>query len=392
MNLVFIADNPWHSLRQRPQHLAVRFARRWPVLWVQPMTLAHPGPRRPVEVAPNIRAVALPLFPLNARSAAVRRVARSLSGIPAARRALVRLQSALLRSAAAGGAEPTVVFLQNFQLIEAAEALAPERLVFDYIDNAFGFAEFPSHVRHDWERTVRRADAITATAPELARLIRAAELREVHLVPNGVEYARFAGEEGSAEPTRPADLPPPGRPVVGYMGSVYPWVDFELLGRLADAWPEAEVVLVGHAHPDVRDALATLLRRPNVRFLGVKPYEEVPHYLRHFDAGLIPFRRNVLTESVNPVKLYEYCAAGVPCVATDFAADLRQVGGVVSIAESHDRFIAFARAAVERKKDGGERRKLLEFARANDWDERARTLIALIEPGPGHAGSRAPHH
>jgi hypothetical protein len=110
----------------------------------------------------------------------------------------------------------------------------------------------------------------------------------------------------------------------------------------------------------------------------VKDYPEVPRYLRHFDAGLIPFRRNELTASVNPVKLYEYCAAGVPAVATDFAADLHAFGDIVAVAGSHEGFIACTRDALERRRDAAFRQKLQDFARLNDWDERARTLIALI--------------
>lgn len=378
MKLVFLADIPWDALWQRPQHLATRFAARWQVLWVQPMTLAHGGPVRPVPVAENIRALAVPLFPLNARSRAIRATARPVSRIPAARSLLIAAQSAMLRSGLATMRDegPVVVFMENFQLLHAAERLVPSLLAFDYIDNAFGFAEFPAYVLRTWQRAVRRADLVTVTAPELGRLVRAETPREVHLVPNAVEFARFAGEDGS---TRPPDLPPPGRPVVCYIGSIYPWVDFTLIGALADAMPDAWVVLIGHAHPEVRDPLAALQARPNVRFLGLKPYREVPRYLAHADAGIIPFRRNELTASVNPVKLYEYSAAGVPTVASDFADDLRAFGDIVAVAGSPERFVAAVRTAVEQRRDPDRRRRLQEFARGNDWDARAATLVSLID-------------
>ena len=37
-----------------------------------------------------------------------------------------------------------------------------------------------------------------------------------------------------------------------------------------------------------------------------------------FDVGLIPFKKNSLTASVDPIKYYEYRALGLPVVSTAF--------------------------------------------------------------------------
>ena len=42
--------------------------------------------------------------------------------------------------------------------------------------------------------------------------------------------------------------------------------------------------------------------------------------LRAADAGLIPYARNELTDSIFPMKVYEYLAAGLPVVATPLPA------------------------------------------------------------------------
>jgi hypothetical protein len=42
------------------------------------------------------------------------------------------------------------------------------------------------------------------------------------------------------------------------------------------------------------------------------------HALRSFDVGLIPFRLNELTASVDPIKYYEYRASGLPVISTAF--------------------------------------------------------------------------
>jgi len=40
--------------------------------------------------------------------------------------------------------------------------------------------------------------------------------------------------------------------------------------------------------------------------------------MQDFDIGLIPFKKNDLTASVDPIKYYEYRALGLPIISTDF--------------------------------------------------------------------------
>ena len=43
--------------------------------------------------------------------------------------------------------------------------------------------------------------------------------------------------------------------------------------------------------------------------------KDMPNYLIKFDVCLIPFKKNKVTEAVDPVKLYEYFSLGKPVVA-----------------------------------------------------------------------------
>ncbi len=225
------------------------------------------------------------------------------------------------------------ILVENFQFIGLVRHLSPSVTLFDYIDDAFGFAHFPGYVREEWRETIRRADVVTATSPTLKRQLEAEGANGVQVVSNGVEYELFAGASGS----RPADLPE--GPIIGYIGSVYPWLDYELIERVARDVPEAQLVMMGHAHPDVRGKLQALSALPNFRFLGPKPYADVPRYLRHFSVAIIPFRKIPLTAAVNPVKLYEQSAAGIPTVATDFSQDLQDFKGLLGIAGTHEEFV-----------------------------------------------------
>lgn len=375
--MLFFSDIAWDSLYQRPQHLATRMSRTTDVLWIEPVTLGRHVMLSPVAVAPGLRRMTVPAFPLNARNPVIRRAATFLSRAGALRAVVAMLQRALVRSALrtirpAGG--ETVCFVENFQLMHVADAVGARRVLFDYIDDAFGFAAFPPHVYREWLSAIERADAVSVTSPTLrARILNACE-RDVHIVRNGVEFERFA-----AEAARPLDLPPAGTPIVGYVGSVYPWIDFGLLDRTMGAMAEFNFVMIGPLHPSVAEEMARLARHPNFLYLGPRLYAEVPAYVRNLDAAMIPFRRTLLTEGVNPVKLYEYSAAGVPTVATDFSDDTKEFAGIVLIAGTDREFIGHLRTAVRRRGDTKFIQTLTAFAAANDWDFRARECSALLQ-------------
>jgi glycosyltransferase involved in cell wall biosynthesis len=95
--------------------------------------------------------------------------------------------------------------------------------------------------------------------------------------------------------------------------------------------------------------------------------------VRAFRAGLIPFRRTPLTEAVNPVKLYEYAAAGVPTVTTRFSDEVDAWGDAARVADGVDAFAAACRAVLAMAPDTA---SLRAFARRNDWATIAARFVA----------------
>lgn len=98
----------------------------------------------------------------------------------------------------------------------------------------------------------------------------------------------------------------------GYIGSVAKWFDWEFITKLSESRPNAKVVIVGplYVRPDyIPD---------NVVIKPAIDHKDVPALINSFTYGLIPFRINELTESVDPVKYYEYVAAGIPVITTRF--------------------------------------------------------------------------
>jgi glycosyltransferase involved in cell wall biosynthesis len=125
-----------------------------------------------------------------------------------------------------------------------------------------------------------------------------------------------------------------------------------------------------------KDKVAKLDKLPNTKFWDAKRLEELPDFLKRFDAGIIPFIKNDLTAGIYPMKINEYLAAGIPVISTDFAA-LPEFGSFVSTTSGQE---AFVQAVVENLcNDTPEKRKQrIAVAQGNSWEKRAEQFGAAI--------------
>lgn len=123
-------------------------------------------------------------------------------------------------------------------------------------------------------------------------------------------------------------------PVIGYIGSYYPWHGLE---ELVEAIPliikknNAKFVLVGDVKfgsnslykKEIEELVMKKKIKDYVIFINRIPYEKIPKYLSAFDICLAPYNKNKNLELAkfgffySPLKLFEYFAAGKPVIATN---------------------------------------------------------------------------
>src|SRR5204863_2894944 len=166
----------------------------------------------------------------------------------------------------------------------------------------------------------------------------------VHLFPFGVKYESFEAVRESPRRT-PAEMTGLARPIVGYVGGLHQWIDQDLVAAAAARLPKATFAFVGPPQCD----LSRLEAAPNVTLLGAKPHAELPHYVREFDVGIVPYRLSEYTANVYPTKLNEYLAMGIPVVASDLA-EIRRFNAehhdIVTIAADSEQFASAIRRAI----------------------------------------------
>ncbi|HEU4401133.1 MAG TPA: glycosyltransferase [Candidatus Polarisedimenticolia bacterium] len=249
--------------------------------------------------------------------------------------------------------------------------------VYRMSDDTPEFPDTPAGFAALEESIVRRASVVLATARRLAARARDLGARRVLYLPNACDPEPFQAP-ALREPEDLRSLP---RPRALYAGAIDSWFDAELLAGTASLLKHWSFVLLGPARINPR-----ILRLPNVVALGPRPYADLPAYFRHADAGLVPFHLTPLTHAIHPIKVYEYCAAGLPVVATPME-ETAALGAPLRLAADPT---AFAAALEEGLRDGAEARAArLAFARRHTWDRRFETLGAEIAPLLGRAGRTA---
>lgn len=217
-----------------------------------------------------------------------------------------------------------------------------------------------------------RADLVIVTAQGLYESKRSLA-RRIELVPNGVDVEHFA--QASAPGVQPASavatLP---RPVVGYIGAIQYWVDFDLISQAARAHPEWSFALVGNVEPLARvDKVRGLA---NVHFLGRQPYAEMPRYVAGFDVCINPYVQDGVAANVDPLKLYDYLASGKPVVSVDIPA-ARRFAGLVALTHTGSEFIAALEASLRQPGDMAARQAA---AAGHSWGARFERVQSLLEP------------
>lgn len=238
-------------------------------------------------------------------------------------------------------------------------------MVYDCMDHHAGFGSNAEAMLGEEARLLREADAVVVTSSWLRDSIGAT--RPVSLIRNGADIERFA------TPVEPP-LPRAGRPVVGYIGAIAEWFDTALVAAVAQAMPDVDFVLVGDVtHPDV-SALSAL---PNVRMTGEVPYSDAPAWVQSFDVCTIPFLINALTLATNPVKAYEYLAAGKPVVATPMP-EVMEMDGMVAVVDGAAAFIEALRRALDDCADAQACARRRAWAQAHDWTARGEALEGVI--------------
>ncbi|HEV7937913.1 MAG TPA: glycosyltransferase [Solirubrobacteraceae bacterium] len=381
-DIVCVGFADWDTALQTNQHhLMRRLAAENRVLFVESLGLRRPqlagrdlkrivrrlrsGLRGSREVD-GLHVLSPLVLPLHA-NAFVRALNRHLLGI-FVRRATRKL-----------GMHRPILWAYVPQAESLREVLQPELVIYHCVDDIAAQPGIDAaSFRAAETRFARRANLVLASAPALAERLRSISDNVIY-APNVADTALFAGalEDGPIDPAL-AILPTPR---IVFTGAVVATkLDMRLLVELARSRPSWSFALVGPVGSgDPSTDVSTLAAEPNLQLLGARAYEQLPSVLRGANAGLIPYARNQLTDSIFPMKVYEYLAAGLPVVATP----LPSLTGIDAVASAPDAD-GIARLLDEVLAEDTPQRRVerSRAAAAHSWEGRIEQIATAIDALP----------
>jgi len=241
------------------------------------------------------------------------------------------------------------------------DALTPKYSIYRLADNSKAFLQTSPAKRVQEETLFSSVDCVIVAANTLKEYVASFNPKRLEFVPNGVDFAHFAKEHPV-----PVEYKSFRGPIAIYVGAIREWFDSRLINAAAKALPSTHFVIIGPNENQVFEPL------PNLHLLGAKPWSAIPAYLQHATVGMIPFDVESypdLIHHVNPLKLYEYMASGLPVVSMEWE-ELTRLKTPALLATSKEEFIAL----LERAQPSDEYQR---FAKGYDWSLRGEQIINI---------------
>ena len=359
MRLIYLSPVPWKSFAQRPHKFVEWFHGRTgdSVLWIEPYPTRFPNwkdLRRPHTAVKNSQNSAKPAWLKVLRPRAL--PVEPLPGSGWVNRRLWQHQLHQIIDFANQSNTWLAIGKPSVLALELLKSLYPCSSFYDAMDEFPAFFAGISRIAlaQRERRIAQQVDVIWASSSELkSRWGRVHQ--DVRLVHNGLDLSAIQSVQ--------RELVSSEKKVFGYIGTIASWFDWAWVRALAKVRSDDEIRLIGPVFEQPAGKLPD-----NVKLLPACDHAAALEAMTQFQVGLIPFKKNALTRSVDPIKYYEYRALGLPVISTDFGEmSFRSAERGVFITQSETDVPAMAELALQFKGDAGIDRV---FAQENTWEVR----------------------
>lgn len=249
------------------------------------------------------------------------------------------------------------------------------KLIYDITDD-WSHASVPPHILNqiklDDEWMLTNADEVIVCSTDLYENKRN-RCKKIHLIRNGVKLTPYL-PESLASIKVPEEVKFSG-PVAGYIGTLHEdRLDVELLVQVASKLSHVHFVFIG---PNYLSSTNTKIlgELPNCHILGAKPYDELPSFMAGFDLCITPHVVSPFTDSLDPIKMYEYMATGKPIVSTA-CAGFRDLKELISIANDREQFANYITQSIDEEFEKTGAR--IDWAREQTWEKRVDQIEKIM--------------
>jgi glycosyltransferase involved in cell wall biosynthesis len=375
-SIICISTHFWSDFWFRKQHFMSRFAKQWyKILYVQP-THSMVRPYRKPELADNrfwapvikkldkhITLFSPPmLFP---------KPTEPISSIISHK----YISWLIGRAARQLGMDDGILWIYRPEYAPGISLIPHRHLVFDLADDLSSYNEsanrMSAHIGRCTDTLAAKADLMVVTSPTLKDLYQG-HTRRCELVPNGFDEKLFDGQPKPIPPDM-AQIP---KPIAGFVGTLFSFLDYELIYEAAKALPDVSFVFVGPVEKSGKQGVELVNRLKNTYFLGPKKKETIPAYVSNFNVCINPFKVDNVSKAVSPLKVYEYLATGRPVLSTPMAGlEKEEAGKRVQFAKASQ----FVHALSDLTKGNEINTNQIKAANAFSWSSHFKDLLACVK-------------
>lgn len=358
-HLVCFSHLRWNYVYQRPQHLLTRFMRNHMVYYVEePLFDASDAPWLEVTRPAEKLCVVVPHLPEDTTEE--ERMARQKE----------MLANFFIEN------EITQYFFWYYtpMALPVSDHFNPALIVYDCMDELSAFKFAPVSLKEKEKELFKKADLVFTGGYSLYEAKKNRH-PDVHVFPSSIEAGHFnKARFYNVDPIDQDSIP---HPRIGYFGVIDERMDLTLIEGIARRKPEWHMVMVG---PVAKINPDTLPKLPNIHYLGMKRYEELPSYISGWDIAMLPFAHNESTRYISPTKTPEYLAAGKPVISTPIIDVLRTYGrnGLVNIAGTPEEFVRVATLELENHDREEWLDKVDDLLSHNSWDKTWQRMMYLV--------------
>lgn len=307
-DLIVFCHLRWDFVYQRPQHIFSRLSSDLKILFVEEPLLEPKKSNTLFEVNPNLH-----VFQPNISE---------LNELPYLLLKLFQIDN------------KPIGWFYSPSFCKVLEGISFSTIIYDCMDELSLFKGTPNQFIAQEIELLNKAEVVYTGGKSLFEA-KSILHSNVYCFPSSVDIEHFSiTGNGIVIPTDLNSIP---LPIIGYMGVLDERLDLELIENTASALPECSFVFIG---PIVKIKEDELPRLSNIHYLGIKPYKELPFYLKRFDIAMLPFALNDSTKFSSPTKTLEYMAAGKPIISTEITDVVRDYSHCVRFISNADGFVS----------------------------------------------------